>query len=349
MLLLGFTEGRIALRWSKEFNNIPASGNRIFILTFALFTAYFLLYLANASFPSIPVGIIPLTCSIILVGTIPFLRLISSEKYGTHLFFSKDVPEMGSDISAKSKVTIYIIIFIIYLSAGFTYTIIFPDMRTYGNIDRYYNVLPFVLMIPIAGLIVFKAGVRHLLNIGIALLGISYILYQLPHRTATYFLVESFIQPGWAFIDLFVWIIGSYIARKNGKYQLLPFCVAIFLSGTVTGAVLSILFLRLELHHYKTIVFLSLSLLPLFFVIPLLNRIVSYRNVDSKNLKSIIPDNLLTDRENEIAHLLLKNKSQKEICGEIHISINTLKTHTRNIYRKLGVKNKQDLRRLRSL
>jgi ATP/maltotriose-dependent transcriptional regulator MalT len=35
--------------------------------------------------------------------------------------------------------------------------------------------------------------------------------------------------------------------------------------------------------------------------------------------------------------LLRSQMSQREIAGELHVSFNTIKTHTRSIYRKLGV------------
>jgi len=348
LLLLGLIEGRIAQSWSRQFNKTAGKTDRIFILTSALFIAYALLYLANISYPSIPVNLIPLTCSVILAAAVPFLILISSDKSINKTIEPAAISDAEQNFPIKNRITIYLIIFIIYLTAGFTYTIIFPEMKTYGILDRYYNVLPFVLIMPAAGLILHKTGPKNLLSIGIALLGVSYIFHQFPTKTSTYFLVDSFIQPGWAFLDLFVWVIGSYLAKKTGKSRYIPFCVAVFLAGTVAGAILSIFFLKLELHNYRTIIFLTLSLLPLFLAVPMLNRIELSSNLGNTEPDPVLPDNILTAREYQIARLLLLNKTQKEICTDIHISINTLKTHTRNIYRKLGVKNKQELRRFKA-
>jgi LuxR family maltose regulon positive regulatory protein len=42
--------------------------------------------------------------------------------------------------------------------------------------------------------------------------------------------------------------------------------------------------------------------------------------------------------------------SQREIAGELQLSFNTIKTHTRNIYRKLGVATRAEaLARARTL
>ena len=45
----------------------------------------------------------------------------------------------------------------------------------------------------------------------------------------------------------------------------------------------------------------------------------------------------LSDAELSVLRLLRSELSQREIAGALHLSFNTIKTHTRNIYRKLGV------------
>lgn len=47
----------------------------------------------------------------------------------------------------------------------------------------------------------------------------------------------------------------------------------------------------------------------------------------------------LTDREKEIICLIVQEKSAREIAAELHLSINTVNQHTKNIRSKLGVKN----------
>ena len=53
----------------------------------------------------------------------------------------------------------------------------------------------------------------------------------------------------------------------------------------------------------------------------------------------------LTRREEEVLLLLLEGKSFAAIAGELFVSENTVKTHVRHIYRKMGVNRKQDLAR----
>lgn len=51
----------------------------------------------------------------------------------------------------------------------------------------------------------------------------------------------------------------------------------------------------------------------------------------------------LSKREKEILQVLLKGLSYKEIGDQLFISVNTVKTHTKSIYSKLGFKNRIEL------
>lgn len=52
---------------------------------------------------------------------------------------------------------------------------------------------------------------------------------------------------------------------------------------------------------------------------------------------------LLTPREADVLELLQAGSSNGEIAHELKISTETVKTHARNIYRKLGVKTRREL------
>jgi DNA-binding NarL/FixJ family response regulator len=56
------------------------------------------------------------------------------------------------------------------------------------------------------------------------------------------------------------------------------------------------------------------------------------------------PD-LLTPREADVLELLQEGLSNKQIAQELSIGIETVRTHTRNIYAKLGVSTRRDLAR----
>ncbi len=54
------------------------------------------------------------------------------------------------------------------------------------------------------------------------------------------------------------------------------------------------------------------------------------------------PD-LLTAREAEVLDLLQQGASNAEIAQKLHVGVETVRTHARNIYRKLGVTSRREL------
>jgi ATP/maltotriose-dependent transcriptional regulator MalT len=67
--------------------------------------------------------------------------------------------------------------------------------------------------------------------------------------------------------------------------------------------------------------------------------------IPTKKLKTEIP-NKLTDREVQVLSLAVTNKSNAEIAEELHLSVNTVKYHLKNIYSKLGVSNRLEARNI---
>jgi LuxR family maltose regulon positive regulatory protein len=50
----------------------------------------------------------------------------------------------------------------------------------------------------------------------------------------------------------------------------------------------------------------------------------------------------VTDREQLVLRYLVSTMSNAEIASELYLSVNTVKTHQRMIYRKLGADGRRD-------
>lgn len=59
-------------------------------------------------------------------------------------------------------------------------------------------------------------------------------------------------------------------------------------------------------------------------------------------LEPIGPE-LLTPREADVLEHLRQGRSNAQIANELHVSVETVRTHRRNIYRKLGVTSRREL------
>jgi DNA-binding NarL/FixJ family response regulator len=85
-------------------------------------------------------------------------------------------------------------------------------------------------------------------------------------------------------------------------------------------------------------------------IIEALNTLVEGGAPMSTNIARMVVESMhnkvlneLTIRENEVLSLLSKGKTYAGIAEELYVSVNTIKTHVKNIYEKLQVKNKEEL------
>ena len=55
----------------------------------------------------------------------------------------------------------------------------------------------------------------------------------------------------------------------------------------------------------------------------------------------------LTKQEQNILALILENKSNKEIAEILFVSVSTIKTHINNIFKKLNVQSREEIKNLK--
>jgi LuxR family maltose regulon positive regulatory protein len=73
-----------------------------------------------------------------------------------------------------------------------------------------------------------------------------------------------------------------------------------------------------------------------------LNRLEGLERRLAGPTRARLPGEPLTERERAVLRLLRGTLSTREIGQELYLSGNTIKTHTRSIYRKLGVSSRHD-------
>jgi len=68
-----------------------------------------------------------------------------------------------------------------------------------------------------------------------------------------------------------------------------------------------------------------------------LQRFIERDELDTKGFLGLMPVDTLTDREMEVLKMMSKGMSNKEIAEGLEMTVNTVKTHIKNIYGKLQV------------
>ena len=103
---------------------------------------------------------------------------------------------------------------------------------------------------------------------------------------------------------------------------------------------LDLLFFR---ESYFKLVYLSFAILAAYLYYFISRRyILTYEQADVAS-DQILKKYGISDREAEIIDLLIEGLSNQQIAKQLYISPNTVKTHIKNIYAKVGVNNRLQL------
>lgn len=149
-------------------------------------------------------------------------------------------------------------------------------------------------------------------------------------------------------ISLFVIYFGGIFSIIKYRSGLIPekklkVFISAYLAGYV-GFVLMFFALPLKLT-FMSALFIYLNLVPLSAVYKLkeyLEEIPAVNNF-SELLSNLKLKYELSEREADILTLLIEGKANKEIEKELFISVNTVRNHIHNIYRKLGINSRGQL------
>lgn len=137
-------------------------------------------------------------------------------------------------------------------------------------------------------------------------------------------------------------IIALVYVKKAITYEeerLLKGIISTFLPLLVLFP-LDLLFFR---ESYFKLVYLSFAILAAYLYYFISRRyILTYEQADVAN-DQILNQYGISDREAEIIGLLIEGLSNQQIAKQLYISPNTVKTHIKNIYAKVGVNNRLQL------
>lgn len=93
------------------------------------------------------------------------------------------------------------------------------------------------------------------------------------------------------------------------------------------------------------ITILGIALLSSILKIVQLRRQLN-QQLDTLDSTPLSIPNTITKQEQKILHLILEEKSNKEIAADLFIELSTVKTHINKLYSKLGVKNRSEAKTL---
>lgn len=354
VLIFSLFAGQLGGGWTQFYRIATDNEERGQVAALSIGITFFTLYVCTLLIQWLPVR-----AALILPMFLIFLSARHLNKISRGLDPTQ-VPPQANYRTLGQHYIFYLLFVIIYVSGGFTYAAIFPKFESYVFISKYYNVQPLFLTVIFAGLIADRIGRKSMLYIGFGMVGLSFITFMMPASDISYFLTQTFTQIGWGFVNTYVWVVSADLSIYYKRPSIAARGVASMLAGTVIGALIANVFNTIGLT--SDAYYAAATLAPLFLALIIISMVPETLRIETQRLltsniegssrntvsnKTVLTNDerldILTNREREIAQLIMQGYTRKEICQQLNISINTLKTHIRHIYKKLDVSSKESL------
>jgi DNA-binding CsgD family transcriptional regulator len=276
------------------------------------------------------------------------------------------IPEKDSDHHGiqynlgKGFLLLLIFIFTVSINVGLAYQVLLPSFSHLGMLVNFYWSFPYILSLIIIRNLPRNSNRNYLLYLAIAMTGFAYIGYMWFDRSLFSFIficTLTFLAKG--IFDLFWWsIIGGMLDLTDHPIRILGGGITISSLGMLAGGIIGNFVLVMQYDSkYSATIALAMVFIVLILMPPLhselsaimknhvylnqLSELPSAEQTDIIKMITIIEN--LTERESEIAALLMQGRTYKMISAELYLSENTIKTHIKNIYSKLNVSNKTEL------
>lgn len=216
--------------------------------------------------------------------------------------------------------------------------------------------------------------------VGVVLLFVTVALFRLDFNRFIYKVAFSFLAfgfllvalgwggtetgivvlaAGFCYLDLVLWSLGACLIKNMGQPATwIASCpgAALFF-GTIVGGVAG--YLALDGRLLEDVTMLGSFVACFLFAMALYlssgdnlkygwgTVLPGESSLEADDLGGVVQfmatERGITQRETEVMALLMAGKSRREICDELTVSPDTVKTHVRSVYRKMGVHSQQEL------
>jgi DNA-binding CsgD family transcriptional regulator len=255
-------------------------------------------------------------------------------------------------VASLSLITLFIVV--ITIDSGIMVKCIQPAYQELDYLSPWFWILPYTAALFMMRNLKNALDRNNMLYVAIGMIGLAYILFLMTEPTwISYVAVYSLMMAGWAVCILFWWgILGEMLEWFKNPAFVLGLGFSANMLGVLHGNIIGMYEMPIINNRYVFalgIVCITLIILPVMHksIAALLEssagcgHIINETKMDLPAVTEYM--NELTDREKQIAELLLKGRTCKLIAAELYVSENTVKTHVKNIYSKLGVQKKSDL------
>lgn len=252
-------------------------------------------------------------------------------------------------------------IFLISLTSGIMFQVVYPYFSAYPMLSSIYTNLPYMVALYLMRSMPQTRNKNFTLYLGMSILGLSYVLLAFMDMSVMkFFLVMTPMLAACGIFDYFWWrTIGDLCPYGSTPAKVVGLSLFVNVFGVFCGGLLSNLVIDTFALESTDIAYFSLGfvfIIMAFF--PLLNSslgrlltdhifFLHYHALPTEAKTTLMDHRIdaktLTEREQEIVELVLRGHTFKAIAETLIISENTVKTHAKNIYKKLGINTKYEL------
>lgn len=261
---------------------------------------------------------------------------------------------------AKPLTFLCLFVIVITINSGLMYQVINPAFAHLEWLTSWYWAVPYIIALFIMRNLPRKTNRTYILYVAIAMIGFSFIAFVSLDRSAmSYFVVDTLMLGACGVYDLFWWsILGEMLDFHKNPAKVFGIGLAANVLGVLLGGLIGNTIASTETQTFNStllalaVVCVTLALLP-----PLHRRLSSllkdhaYLTVFSEMPAQEQTNRVdrfakfanLSERESQVATLLLQGKTYRTIAGELHISENTVKYYVKNIYSKFHIQSRAEL------
>lgn len=278
----------------------------------------------------------------------------------------KSVPDECTQLKRETHASIRgifallcLFIIVITINSGLMFAVVNPAFAHLTTLTSWYWAIPYIAALIVVAWLPSRINRSYILYVAIAMQGFGFIAFLLMDRSSgSYLVVNTLLLGAFGVNDLFWWsMLGEMLDYHKNPAKLLGIGLSVNVAGVLLGELVSGLVTGAADSNAPTLVGLAvvcaaLVILPILYkqLTLLLKNSTFLATVEKmppeeqrQTIETVLHAAELTERENQIATLLLKGYTYRLIAQELFISESTVKTHIQNIYYKLGVRNKTEL------
>lgn len=344
LFFMGLFGGLVTISWGSAFvfSVNPGQRGRTFILGAVL--ANVILFIINLIINSVDLTLLLIIISFLPLG-MPVLLTYWFRQRASGV--SVDIREETENPAKLPQWWSFLpFIFVIDAVGGLMYFVVGSQVAQPGGLLNLYGLIPYIVLLFAAGSVADLAGRKINAIIGAIMVGIGFMSVGLFTGPLQFVAVQTLLVGGYAFVDTFTWVIVADVSTKRTA----PLCYFAVMGTNVLAILLGVLLGGKidELATGADVLTVSvaglLSIISVALVLKLRetreHRAIISPKLNPDSLKALIQKVDFTPRELDVVKLLVEGATTQEMLEKLVIAPDTLKSHLRNVYRKVGARNR---------